>query len=286
MPELPEAETIAAGLRGPVIGRWFSRIEVLRPDLLEAAPDEFSAALQNAVVLDISRRGKNLVLTIGRGAGPRRDQVLLVINLGMSGRLLHRRAADRSPPPSHPGIRFHLDDHSLLVYHDVRRFGRLVLKSPTAYLAWSRTLGPEPLSRGFTGSSFSEALAGSRTPIRSWLMDQKRIAGIGNIYANEALSRAGIHPQKPSAEVRREEALRLHRAVRSVLRAAVIAKGTTLRDYRTAAGSKGSYAPELRVYGKAGSPCTQCGHPIERLIFGGRSAFFCRNCQPPTGSVR
>ena len=138
-------------------------------------------------------------------------------------------------------------------------------------------------SRGFTGSSFSEALAVSRTPIRTWLMDQKRIAGIGNIYANEALSRAGIHPQKPSAEVRRDEALRLHRAVRSVLRAAVIAKGTTLRDYRTAAGSKGSYAPELRVYGRAGSPCTQCGHPIERLIFGGRSAFFCRNCQPPTG---
>lgn len=283
MPELPEAETIVEGLRGPVVGRSFTLVQVLRGDLLSTSAANFSRTLSGGIVGRIFRRGKNVVLRIQLQSGPRPEAVLLVVNLGMSGRLLHRAHADRSSPPSHPGVRFHLDDRSLLVYHDVRRFGRLTLMTPTDYRTWSRVMGPEPLSPSFTERGLTGALARSRSPIRSWLLDQRRIAGVGNIYANEALWRAGIHPKRPAREVTPEEGRRLHRALRKVLRAAVAARGTTLRDYRTAEGWEGSYASELRVYSRQGNPCERCGSTIERLSFGGRSAFFCPTCQPSTG---
>ncbi len=141
-------------------------------------------------------------------------------------------------------------------------------------------MGPEPLSRRFTSSDMIRRLERSNSPIRSWLLDQKKIAGVGNIYANEALAVARIHPLRPARHLSLDEGRRLHRSLRSVLRAAVSAKGTTLRDYRTAQGWKGSYADRLRVYGREGRPCGRCGSPIERLTFGGRSAFFCPTCQP------
>ena len=227
---------------------------------------------------EILRRGKNVVLRVVKADDT--DSLLLVVNLGMSGRLLSRAADDARNPPSHPGVRFHLDDRSLLVYHDVRRFGRLTLMTPGRYRTWSSAMGPEPLSPGFRGSDFIRELGRSRSPVRSWLLDQRRIAGVGNIYANEALAGAGIHPQRPASELDPEEGRRLHRAVRCVLRAAVAARGTTLRDYRTAGGRRGSYATQLRVYGRQGSPCERCGSSIERVTFGGRSAFFCPVCQP------
>jgi formamidopyrimidine-DNA glycosylase len=205
-----------------------------------------------------------------------------VVNLGMSGRLLHRTPDAVDPSPTHPGVRFLLDDGSLLVYHDPRRFGRLEAMSEKRFDAWSAELGPEPLAPAFTPNALAISLAGSSAPIRSWLLDQRKIAGVGNIYANEALYLAGIHPQTHAATIDRDGAKRLHVALREVLREAIRARGTTLRDYRTAQGSEGGYAVKLRVYGRGGEPCAKCGTTIERIVFGGRSAFVCRKCQ---GSV-
>lgn len=280
MPELPEAETIVGGLRGPLVGRTVSSVEVIRPDLLVDTPQRFSGAVTGRTIGGVSRRGKNVVLRIEDAGSSATDSAFLVVNLGMSGRLLHRPTGAPSPPPSHPGVRFRLDDGSQLVYDDVRRFGRLRLMPSPAFGAWSGTLGPEPLSRDFKVAGLIRELARSRTPIRGWLLDQRRVAGVGNIYANEALFNAHVHPLRPANELSSDEARRLHGAIRSVLRAAIAANGTTLKDYRTAQGRHGSYARQLRVYAREGSGCMRCGDEIQRATFGGRSAFFCPTCQP------
>jgi formamidopyrimidine-DNA glycosylase len=280
VPELPEAETIVGGLRGPLVGRAVTSVQVIRPDLLDGSPRQFSEAVTDRTIGGVSRRGKNVVLRIEGAGSSATDPAFLVVNLGMSGRLLHRPAGDRSPPPSHPGVRFKLDDRSQLVYDDVRRFGRLRLMASLAFGAWSRTLGPEPLSPHFTVAGLIGELGRSRTQIRGWLLDQRRVAGVGNIYANEALFRAHVHPRRPANELSSDEARRLHKAIRSILRAAVAANGTTLRDYRTAQGGHGSYASQLRVYAREGSGCIRCEDEIQRTTFGGRSAFFCPTCQP------
>jgi formamidopyrimidine-DNA glycosylase len=276
VPELPEAETIVRGLRTPLVGRRVSDVEVLRSDLLVTPADELRDRMTGARFTRVRRRGKNLVLDLDSGES---IESHLVVNLGMSGRLLHRPLDDQTPPPTHPGVRWTLDDGSLLIYHDVRRFGRLDLKSPAALRKWHRGLGPEPLSRAFTCERFLESLATSTSPVRTWLLDQRRVAGVGNIYANEALFLAGIHPETPARQVPRERARQLHRSLRSVLREAIRNRGTTLRDYRTAQGWEGSHAGRLRVYGRNGLPCFRCNTMIERIVFGGRSAFLCPRCQ-------
>jgi len=290
MPELPEVETIVRGLRRPLRGRRVRAIEVLRPDLLDTTATRFSSAIVGASFSRVARRGKNLLLHLeagpngGRPTRRRPDGAAepgtLVVNLGMSGRLLVRAPADSAPEPTHPGVRFRLDDGSVLVYHDVRRFGRLRVMDPGALAAWSDCLGPEPLARGFTARALEEALRRSAAPIRSWLLDQRRIAGVGNIYANEALFRARVHPGAPARGIVGGATKRLHRALRAVLREAIDSNGTTLRDYRTARGGEGSYGARLRVYGREGRPCPSCRRPIARVTFGGRSAYFCRSCQP------
>jgi len=311
VPELPEAETIVRGLRPFLLGARIARVEVLRSDLLDARPEDFVSLLMGRVIQEVDRRGKNLILTLGtveptppaKPASPRPgfkagsaavegrsgpgipDRTHLVVNLGMSGRLLLAQVeGDTRPPPSHPGIRFLLTDARVLVYDDVRRFGRLRVLDPAQYREWSRTLGPEPLSPGFTARDLCEALAASTTPVRSWLLDQRRIAGVGNIYANEALFRAGLDPRIPARRIPPEAGRRLHRALRSVLREAIGNQGTTLRDYRTPDGGEGSHLQALRVYGREALPCRSCGARVERIVFGGRSAFRCPTCQPWIGS--
>ncbi|MSR22696.1 MAG: bifunctional DNA-formamidopyrimidine glycosylase/DNA-(apurinic or apyrimidinic site) lyase, partial [Gemmatimonadetes bacterium] len=296
MPELPEAETIVRGLRRHLAGRKVAAIEILRPDLLDTPSEAFRSFLAGASFRKLARRGKNLLLHMGaarsgrRASGPdtdgRDEGFTLVINLGMSGRLLIREPGDPTPPPSHPGVRLHLDGGGELVYHDIRRFGRLAIMDPIALRAWSRTLGPEPLGPAFTVKKLRGALARSSAPIRSWLLDQRSVAGVGNIYANEALFLARVHPVTPANAMDGEGATRLYRTLRSVLRTAIRARGTTLRDYRTAEGLEGSYASRLRVYGREGSPCPRCRASILRITFGGRSAFFCPSCQRPAPSAQ
>lgn len=273
MPELPEAETIVRGLRVPLATARITGLRVIHSDVLDGDPETLAASVKTRRITDVTRRGKNIVVHLAPPA-------LLVVNLGMSGRLLHRPPDDPSPPPTHPALVFGLDAGGSLIYHDVRRFGRVQLLSPDEYAGWSSSLGPEPLGSAFTATALAEALGRSISPVRSWLLDQRKVAGVGNIYANEALHWARIHPRTPSSRIDGPAARRLHHSIQRVLREAIEARGTTLRDYRTAQGWEGSYAPRLRVYGRDGGSCPRCPGTVQRIVFGNRAAFLCPRCQP------
>lgn len=279
MPELPEVETVVTQLSGLLPGRSIRRIAVLHSDILHESERTFKSSLQGARFQAVSRRGKNILLMLSTPA-------VLVVNLGMTGQLLFHppsprgTAAGGTAPPKHLAVSFSLDDGATLYYADTRRFGSLRRFTPGEWDSESARLGPEPLSRDWSPEELHGALARSRSPMRSWLLDQTRIAGIGNIYACEALFRAGIHPQTPALSVSRAKAGKLHRSIRDVLEEAIRARGTTLRDYRTAAGDYGGFGPSLQAYGREGSPCPRCNTLIQRVVFGNRSAFFCPECQP------
>lgn len=300
MPELPEAETIVRGLRPAVVGRTISSAEVVHADVLREPRGPFARKVAGRRIVEIGRRGKNVVMRLDAGR-------VLAVNLGMTGRLLpsgkngprpelrdrsagadRRRAggdrvasAARAGDASHPAVRFRLDDGGTLVFDDTRRFGTVECLSEQEWRRRSERMGPEPLDGTFTGDSLWARLKASRSPVRSWLLDQRRIAGVGNIYANEALFLAGVHPRRPANGLSQDEARALHRGVRRVLREAIDAGGTTLRDYRDASGGEGRYATRLLVYGREGEPCSRCRAEVGRVVFGGRSAFFCPSCQPP-----
>ncbi len=274
MPELPEAETIVRGLRRAVLGERIRRTEVLHPDVLRQPPRTLSRLVRGRSISRVERRGKNVVLVLEGGG-------VIAVNLGMTGRLL----PFAGPPaphhrPTHPAVRFRFESGGLLVFDDQRRFGTVECLDDASWASRSGRLGPEPLSPGFTAGRLRAALGASRAPVRSWLLDQRRVAGVGNIYANEALHLAGIHPRRPARSVTGPEAARLHGALRRVLQAAIEKGGTTIRNYRNADGEEGAYAPRLYVYGREGEGCLTCGHHIERTVFGNRSAFFCPTCQP------
>ncbi len=273
MPELPEAETIVRGLRRAVVGERIRRTEVCHADVLRQAPRTLSSRVRGRRIEAVERRGKNVVIVL---EGDR----VVAVNLGMTGRLL----PFPSPPaparrPTHPAVRFRFESGGMLVFDDQRRFGTVECFYGPDWQRRSATLGPEPLSSSFTAKRLHASLSTSRSPVRSWLLDQRRIAGVGNIYANEALHLAGVHPRRPANEVTAPEAARLHRALRRVLRAAIEKGGTTIRDYRNADGEEGAYARKLYVYGRDGDACLRCGNTIERIVFGNRSAFLCPTCQ-------
>ncbi|MGD2069068.1 MAG: zinc finger domain-containing protein, partial [Gemmatimonadota bacterium] len=167
-----------------------------------------------------------------------------------------------------------------LVFDDTRRFGTVECMDPAGWEAFDGRLGVEPLSPRFTARRLQELLSRSRSPLRSWLLDQGRVAGVGNIYAVESLWRARLHPRRPARSLDLSEARRLHRALRHILRNAVEAGGTTIRDYRDAGGRRGSFVRRLAVYGREGEACLRCRTSVERLVFGNRSAFLCPRCQP------
>lgn len=256
------------------MGRRIRRVEVVHADVLRVPPRAFARAARGRTIMGLGRRGKNVLFFLD---GHR----VLAVNLGMTGRLLSferpPRGAER---PTHPAVRFRFDRGGTLVFDDQRRFGTVEVLTAADWAERDARMGPEPLERGFTSTRLARALARSRSPVRSWLLDQRRIAGIGNIYAVEALHRAGIHPLRPANEVDAAQALRLHTAIRAVLRAAIRHGGTTIRDYRNADGGEGEYSPRLRVYGREGEPCLHCGAPVARVVLSNRSAWFCPVCQP------
>ena len=271
MPELPEVETIVRGLAGALPGARIRRVEVLKPDLIEGEPaDHFAQALSGRTVERVSRRAKNIVIEIGGG-----DRLL--VNLGMTGRLLVVQGGDALP--SHPGVRMDLDGGRALMYHDVRRFGRLWRMTDDAFRAWDAKLGVEPLSDRFTAKWLYDATRRSRVAVKTWLMDQARVVGVGNIYASEALFRARVDPRRPADELTRPQAKRIREAVREVLAESIEFRGTTLLDYRDASGEPGEFVKRLKVYDREGEPCVVCGRPVRRIVQGGRSTFFCPVCQ-------
>ena len=273
MPELPEAETIARDLRRHVVGRKVTGVKVTHADVLGAGltSKSISKRLVGHRIAEVGRRAKNVVLRF-------EDGPVMVVNLGMTGRLVVSEAPKASEL-RHVAVRFDLDHGGALLYDDVRRFGRIDVYTPETWEEKQRELGVEPLSDEFTPKRLHELTQKSRSPIRNWLLDQRRVAGIGNIYANEALFRAKIHPARPANTLSRAEATRLRDAIRDVLTEAIRVRGTTLRDYRDANGEAGGFEPLLRVYGREGQPCPVCGTPIERTVIGNRSAFYCPHCQ-------
>jgi formamidopyrimidine-DNA glycosylase len=270
VPELPEVETIVRGLAGALPGATIRRVDVLKPDLIDGeSAASFAHALEGRRVESVSRRAKNIVVDTGGD--------YLLVNLGMTGRLFVVKEGD--PEPTHPGVRFHLADGREVLYHDVRRFGRLWRMPPEAWAAWEAKLGVEPLSDAFTAKWMWEATRRSRVAVKVWLMDQARVVGVGNIYASEALFRAKVSPRTPAHELTRPQAKRIRDGVREVLAEAIEFRGTTLLDYRDAEGEPGEFVRRLRVYDREGEPCLTCHRPITRIVQGGRSTFFCPHCQ-------
>jgi formamidopyrimidine-DNA glycosylase len=280
MPELPEVETVVRGLRHCVIGRTIARVRVHWPGSIGAPdPERFVRRLTGRTVTDVARRGKWIVIAMDDG------QTLLV-HLRMTGQLLLE--ADGCPEDRYTRVVFDFDDDpstnaNRLRFSDMRKFGRLILtRDPGSILG---ELGPEPLGDDFTVQRFQDMLAERRGRIKSLLLDQRFLAGLGNIYVNEALWRARVHPLRPADSLSAEEVAALHRAIRTVLRSAIAGGGTTLENgnFRQADGEAGDFAGELLVYGRGGEECECCGVPIQRITVGQRGTYFCPGCQPPLG---
>jgi formamidopyrimidine-DNA glycosylase len=274
VPELPEVETIRAGLAPRLTGRTLDRVDILDPRLTRPEPPELvAAALEGEVVADVRRRGKYLIVVFESGRH-------LLVHLRMTGNVLHPAPEGRKDDP-HVRAVVRLDDGSDVTYRDVRRFGTWELLEPgelEAYFA-ARRLGVEPLGRSFTAVGLGRSLAGRRAPIKAALLDQRAAAGIGNIYADEALWYARVNPLTPAGELGEEQVAALREGVRKALRLGIRRQGATLRDYRGADGGRGRMQHEFRVYGREGEPCERCGTPIEKTRAGGRGTWYCPRCQ-------
>lgn len=273
MPELPEVETVRRTLEPYVLHDPICQVEVLYPRALQAvSPKEFCRALEGASFEGIRRRGKYLLFDVSTGQ-------VMVVHLRMTGRLVAYSGA--VPLEKHTSAIFRFASGGELRFVDQRKFGTIHLLPPgrLVEVRGLRELGPEPLGEGFTPEYLAGALARRKAPIKSVLLDQSCIAGLGNIYADEALFAAGIHPIRPAAELSPEEVGRLCAAIRSVLVDAVANQGTTFRDYRTGLGAEGSFQNKLQVYGRKGQPCLKCGAVLRHLRIGGRTSVFCPNCQ-------
>jgi formamidopyrimidine-DNA glycosylase len=273
MPELPEVETVRRRLEPVLTGRRFERVEISDPRLVRPhEPDEVAAELQGERVASVERRGKYLILRFET------DRVLL-IHLRMTGSLRHSSAGLDDDPHRRALVR--LDDGSDVAYRDVRRFGTWLLLEPgelDAYLA--PRLGEEPLDAPFTAARLGQLLARRRAPVKAALLDQRTLAGMGNIYVDEALWRAKIHPLRPAESLEPNELRRLHRAVRTSLEHGLARQGSTLRDYKLPDGGSGSMQHEFKVYGRGGEPCDRCATPIAKIRVAGRGTWFCPTCQP------
>ena len=275
MPELPEAETIARGLNDAIAGLVVERVRIHRDEVVQpmTAPG-FRRALRGRRIESVGRRAKWLTADLDNGHR-------WVTQLRMTGRFTWSPPSALRPEP-HLSLSIDLagsEEGGVLRFYDTRRFGRTWVLDPGAWTEIDARLGIEPLSRRFTPDRLATVLARSRAPIRNLLLDQHRIAGIGNIYASEACYVSGIDPRRPAASLNTSEIERLHSGIRSVLRGAIARRGTTFSDYRDVLGSRGSFQNRLDVYGRNGEPCRRCGSEIERVVLAGRSAFFCPGCQ-------
>ena len=275
MPELPEAETIARGLHAAIAGRRVARVRIHRNEVVEPmAPAAFRRSLTGRRIGRVGRRAKWIVAILDDGNR-------WVTQLRMTGRFAWGPSSPLRTEP-HLSISLVLQDGSdagVLRFYDVRRFGRMWVLDEDEWAELDARLGVEPLSDDFTPKRMAELLARSRAPIRNWLLDQHRVAGIGNIYAVEACYIARIDPRRPARSLDRSEIRRLHRAVRNVLGSAVERRGTTFSDYRDLLGEGGEFQNALAVYGREGANCRRCRGVIERAVLAGRSAFYCPGCQ-------
>jgi formamidopyrimidine-DNA glycosylase len=282
MPELPEVETVRRMLASAIPGRRIATAEVSAKRLRTASLAGLPRALAGRAFAEPRRTGKFLLLDLDEG-------VTLLSHLGMSGRWLWWPAG-RAPETAleHVHLRLRFTDGGTLWYQDIRRFGMLRVV-PTARLhedASLRLLGPDPLAERRDGATLRQAAAGSRTTIKVWLLDQRRMAGVGNIYASEVLFRTGIHPARHAGRLSPAEWDRLAVEVPRVLEESIARMGTTFSTYRTIWNEPGQYGDELLVYDREGAPCRTCGTPIRRIVQAARATFLCERCQPRGGTRR
>lgn len=273
MPELPEVETIVRDIRPALVGRRIGRVTLSHDDVLRGVTRRrLLRRLTGATIRGVSRRAKHAVLEL--------DSARLIIQPGMTGSLRVHRTPLNAEDAKYAVLRAQLDRGGELVYRDVRRLGTLLLLDDKQWDNYTRAIGPEPLENDFSPQRLAEALRGSRQAIKKVIMDQRHLAGVGNIYANEALFSAGIDPSKPANQLRPDDYRRLHAEIRRILAAAIESNGTTFRDYRTGTGETGNFQLELLVYGREGQPCRNCGtrltgtHAIDARI-----SVFCHRCQ-------
>lgn len=275
MPELPEVETTARALRPDLLGRTIVGVwGVDYPPLCTPlTPGDFAAGVTGRQILAVDRRAKFVLLRLDNGD-------VLSIHLRMSGRLYVTAGTD--PPARHVHAVIELSDGRALQFRDPRKFGRMRLLTAAEYAVLDSRLGPEPATDAFSVDELTSRLhARQRARLKAVLLDQRFVAGLGNIYADETLFRAGLHPLRPAGSLSPPEIARLHQAIRQVLAEAIAAEGTTLGDmgYLFGEGRSGQFAERLCVYGHAGEPCSECGTPIVRQVIAGRSSHFCPNCQ-------
>ena len=275
MPELPEVETVMRGLAARLDGRLLAEVEARRPDLRWPLPARFAERLQGRRVVGLRRRAKYILVDLD-------DAMSWMIHLGMSGRMLLSDGA-RPVLEAHDHVVLRTDDGTWVRFNDARRFGMMDLW-PTAEIESHRllkALGPEPLGNAFSGPALAEALAGKHTPIKAALLDQKVVAGVGNIYACEALHRARLAPRRLALNVWGGRAERLAEAIKTVLTEAIAAGGSSLRDHRQVSGELGYFQHTFRVYDREGEACPRagCTGGVTRLVQSGRSTFYCPRCQ-------
>ena len=274
MPELPETETIARDLDGAIRGRKINKVSVRKADVLrEVTARSMAKRLRDATILRSWRRAKLVVIDLDTG-----DRI--VVQPRFTGALLIDDGSFTGSELNYSTLRFDLDDGRSLHYADVRRLGTVALMDANRFEEYSGKLGIEPLDRAFTAKHLSGVLRASSQPVKKVLMEQRKIAGIGNIYANESLWRAGIDPSRPAASASLEETKLLRDSIVSVLEEAIEARGTSFRDYRDARGQRGSFVEKLEVYGRAGLPCRRCGAKlVSTHAIDGRATTMCVRCQ-------
>jgi formamidopyrimidine-DNA glycosylase len=276
MPELPEVESLRRILVRSAVGRTIVSAKVGEARLRRRVTADFAQAVAGRRIVNLSRRAKYLIVEFDG------DDAMLV-HLGMSGSLTHRGDGFRADDfdPRHDHLEFSLDDASRLVFNDPRRFGmvRLVARADLASSAELKGIGPEPLSREFDAGYLAAKARGKKVAIKNLIMDQRIVAGIGNIYAAEVLFRAGVRPSRRAGRVTRAEIEKIAAAVPLILRAAIGSRGTTFRSYRDSRGRPGRFAKLLCVYGREGEPCYRCSTPIRNAVVGQRASFFCPTCQ-------
>jgi formamidopyrimidine-DNA glycosylase len=274
VPELPEVETVRTSLEPVLLGRTFERVAIDDPRLTRPFdPQAVARELEGERVASVERRGKYLVVRFESGR-------VLLVHLRMTGSFRHVPAGVPADGP-HTRAVVRLDDGSDVTYRDVRRFGTWLLVEPSeldTYLA--ARLGEEPLARGFGPAALAARLANRRAPLKAALLDQRTLAGLGNIYVDEALWRARLHPLRPANSLDADEVRALHRGIRAALRMGIARQGATLRDYAQPDGTRGSMQHEFKVYGREGEPCDRCGTPISKTRAGGRGTWYCPTCQP------
>jgi formamidopyrimidine-DNA glycosylase len=285
VPELPETETIARDLDGALRGAVVRSVEVLRRDVLRPrGVANALVSLRDAKITRVWRRAKSIVIELrsavpdglGKSADARSSAHALVVTPRFTGALLLDGIADEA----YTCLRFALADGRLLRYHDVRRLGTVALLDPAGLAAWESALGPEPLDPDLSAERFSGIIRGSQRAVKTILMDQRRLAGVGNIYANEALWRAGIRPSARGAAITRARAGALLEQLRGVLTESIALRGTTFRDFRDAYGERGGFAAKLQAYGRAGEACLRCGSTLRSThTLEGRQTVWCPQCQ-------